>query len=818
MQENRLEKVPELERILSSYSGQHKVLQDFSLTFGSDDPWEAAQNARLYQVRFRTPQEIKEEGEPLGHSASGQTLVRQLYAYRHVKQRERILTFGSQSITKILEAFGTPEQQEQLSPEGRHKTLEKRRKQMRRALLEDFVPTMEQVLEQPGLLKYVQKISERRRLKSIIKLEDLRRRVESFEDLFYGNPAFLEAEKPAYLLALDPGGSFFGWFKRKLTALPKDVRDDYTTLMHYYEEMPHREVQQLMGKLFLYAALHRPVKREAIIGGYQQDFEFLKGLPEHHPLIQKYGQPNLASISNILRRKEITLLEATKVFDAYPMQEVRREANQEYLQRYKPEFDRILHRVRPLFIKGEKWLPDSLGTSVPLERLKKSIYFATLQHEDFQVVRDMLRLQTLAMSEERFYQALPLQEFKEKADSITAIARRLRYMDDRFKEHSITVKDPEDAIFLANQWKHGLYRGKGFAVAENFAEKYGLSLDEALQRMVFHHEVKRLVWTELQQRMKRYAQYSLYSTKDMEGLESELKTVQELIPYAAVQEKAVKARQITQHRLVTKVPWLPNEHTQYLYPENLRDLEEILQLEQKLTSLDELHQGVVDKLLTSREYLQKKTFYAGSWDTFLSLREQDYAQVREEPTQTIAGVQILDVGKLAQHLAQLQKDYSAISGSWLEKTRYLVSWEAESSIKGTGRQLPEARIWHQVNEMPRGSYVQKSLVTQIEELYQQLVKSSYSLAAEVVALGLAELQQGELFDSYTAMVTGTSNKDKGRFKQRFQEFMYNNSNQNWSSYQPLSKGKLGRISLELRKYNKDFGTALSMRLTKITKK
>ncbi len=72
------EHISELDRIMAKYNGEPRLLDAFLDRFGSDNPWEAAQNARLRQTIFRTAEELKSEGQIHGVSESGHKLTDQI--------------------------------------------------------------------------------------------------------------------------------------------------------------------------------------------------------------------------------------------------------------------------------------------------------------------------------------------------------------------------------------------------------------------------------------------------------------------------------------------------------------------------------------------------------------------------------------------------------------------------------------------------------------------------------------------------------------------------------------------------------------------
>lgn len=802
-----------LEATVQAYDGDPDLLDKFLLKFGSNDPYEAAGNARLVSAVFRTPEEIKRAGDILGISESGHKLTDQIFVYRNVHNESQQWVSGSQAITKIMEAFGMPEQAGVLTTSQRRKDIVEQKKRRMRQALQEYVPTLEAVLEQPGLLNYVPRRKERIELKQLLRLDELKRRIHSFEALLAANPDWLDEHKPTYLLAMDPGGRFFGWFRRQLKELPTSIRDMYTTLTSPYVEIPEEKQRFMLGALFVYAASRMPIHRQVVLGGYQQDLEYIASLPRDHHLVQQYGLPRLLPVQDILRKKEITLLEASRVIDAYPFLQIRQQVNQEYLSRYSQEWSKALDRLRPLFIVDGKWREDSLGTSVPLERLKKSVYFSTLQREDFEVIKDMLRLQTLAVTLERFYAALPVQECKRKVDRITTMQRRLRSMDDRFKEHNVVVAFPEDAPEVVRDWKHVLYRRKEFDLAENFEGKYGLSLEELVKRMpfVFSGEV---VSTNLRERMSRHAAYGLYSTADVEGLEQEIARAKSLIPYDRIREDAEKARKILKHPLIVRFDreyLLPRSEEAYTGELPVAVMQDVLEAGAQLQESETQQRGIGD-IIALREEMRKGRFYQGSVEGKLTLIETGYQRILPEPVLEIHGVQVLDVRNWRSHCAALQEIVAHPSAQWVRRLHYLTGRDADALLRQIGLKWTEPSAWARAKDIGPDSYVQRTLMQAVDDTYQRL-KVLFAFAEEVVGEGLDIVKQGELYDRYAVSIKGTTVRDKGRFKQSFDKFNYHQ--RQWVSYRPLSKGKIGELTLKLKEYNEQHGAALRMEISYI---
>ncbi|MEK6845234.1 MAG: hypothetical protein AABY26_00630, partial [Nanoarchaeota archaeon] len=373
------EKVGELDKILTTYNGDYRILKQFLELFGSNNPWKAASQSVLKQAVFRTPTEMRQEGEIYGLSVSGHKLTDQIFVLTHTYDPTRVWRSGSRAITKILEAFGSEEQKELFTSEGKEHLHHHKKNQARKSL-DEIVQVLEDVLQDPDRITDVQSRNDRLKVHHILELDDeLKRRLLQLDKVVYGNTNLMATDTSSHLLALDKGGMLMGWFERQKDTLPKEIRDIYTTVANPMIPVPEEERRFMFGSLVAYAAGHMYVKKEAIVGNYLQDLDFImKELPEDHPVVEQYGKPDLTAVRHILPRSEITLLEATTIFDVYPVHEVRRGINQHYYQKFKSEIEPLIEKLTPLFMRDRKWREDCYEASVPLTRLKKSVYAAAL--------------------------------------------------------------------------------------------------------------------------------------------------------------------------------------------------------------------------------------------------------------------------------------------------------------------------------------------------------------------------------------------------------------------------------------------------------
>lgn len=857
------EKVAELEKIAKSYAGDARLLGIFLDRFGSNNPWEAAAQAKLEQVIFRTSKELQEEGE-IGISESGHRLLQEMYVLRDPENEAAVWRSGAQAITRIMEAFGSAEEK------ARYAKKEPELEQLSRPRrVEEAVRSLEEVLEDPSKIRFVQSINDRRQILKIMGLkEELWKHINYIDRLRYSSELDEIAETP-FRVAADAGGTFLGWFKRRIeeeaeldkkglevpNRIPPAVRDMYTTVVSPVVSINEEERRRIIHCLLLYAAANRYVRREAAIGSYEEDFNFLSTLSREHPVLKEYGSPSLVYVEDILQRSEITLLEAARIFDIYPIDRVRAKMNAQSLQSHQEEFNSILSRLRPLFIKDERWQEDSLGASIPLERLKKTIYFAALQREDFLPVRDLLRLYTLTGTElpgeteltgetdltgsrgrniNELYMALSMREFKNKVRGVVVAARKVKFMDDFFNgnvlelaggKKPISVPDPKNAEEIAKQWKGAMIRGLDLDLAEHFPEEHHhLSLEEFLHRLDFvvlrHRKAGEeglpRIWEKQKGRMVRDCKYGLYSQNLLSEFQPYFEAVYALTPWEQAQETMQMARQAVQHPLVKTFLGDYLFFAQpYLEPGSMGMIQEIASIGEELTETRAKY-GL--QLQERRAALAEVIFYDGAIDKRIELRKKTYEDKEREQArfrdQTKDILRYVEPAQVEALLRTIEVDYvlmENLSPTWKAKASFLTSTQSQPLLRREGLALADPITFEEVRTLGAGRYVQNSFVEDIDKLYQR-VEQTFSALPKVIKTGRREFEEADLYARFDVTVKGTSVRDAGRFRETFSSFHYQQKERSWVSREPLSKGVLGLVTEQLQEYNIQHGTTLALSL------
>jgi hypothetical protein len=376
--EDQPARITELEKALKDFRGNPYILRDILDNGNTDSPFTAAQRMPLQVAVFGTPK--GKRSDPHGVSVSGHKLKDQYFLFSDPTDPTKKWTAGSQAAITFLETFGTAEQKEGVSPEGRKRNRERRTK-VDHDNLRNIVTDLQEVLNDSERITDIQGNNDRTYVESLLGLQDeLEVTVRGLDAILHGQSAFVDQRSSAYLVATDPGGMRYNRFKRKFDTLPDWVKSDWLTATDDLIAADSSKRKDAQARLNAYAAANFSENRKALIGTYQNDLDLLLKLPNNHEIIAKYGRPNLDPVRRILAEPEITFTDAGRVFLCYPVDKVRSDVNKEYLNKFQTEVNCSLETLKPLFLKNGFWRDDAMGSSIPMGRIKHAIYSAVLMN------------------------------------------------------------------------------------------------------------------------------------------------------------------------------------------------------------------------------------------------------------------------------------------------------------------------------------------------------------------------------------------------------------------------------------------------------
>ncbi|MFH0870767.1 MAG: hypothetical protein V1866_06970 [archaeon] len=590
-----------IENILSSYTGDVKILEKFLDYFKSDDPWKAAENARLKQAIFRTKKEVKEQMEsgiiPIhGISISGHKLTDQLFVMVHKYDPTVVMTSGAQTITKLMETFGTTEQYDAFTPSGKQKIAAEKKRQTY-ATMDELPETIEEILKDPSKIKDIRSRDVRTQLHSVLQIDktlagkSLKERLVMVYKVICGNTIFFDRTlKNTYLLATESGGplSFIG---KNLQQVPAEIRDIYTSLRSPHIIIPEEERREKFGALLAYIAKTVHINTDSAVGSYKKDLEFILKLPEHDEIIKKHGKPRLELVLDIFAKPEITLIEATRVFDLYDFDQVRIEINKTYFSKFKTEAENVLEKLKSLFVKDGKWRDDCYGASIPSDRLKKTIYSAALTDEDFRNTRDILRLKTLSASyQDGFFRSVSVVEFKERIDRMINSGRKLNALKGYLDQNKIIITNNEDCekevseITARRDFAKKVPRGAGYELIENFEIKHGISLAELRKRLDSRYS-RSDVWTNAKYKLFNSPEYfsGLYLSKTESKILNFISRAKELVPFETLRAEFEAAKGFLDSNFIRKdEPLLQYDKHTYLTTKEVKNITSLLEIKKDI--------------------------------------------------------------------------------------------------------------------------------------------------------------------------------------------------------------------------------------------
>ncbi|HIH11885.1 TPA: hypothetical protein HA241_06865 [Candidatus Woesearchaeota archaeon] len=782
------------------YKGLPTIIEQALDITGTDNPYLAAENLILKRHLVRQNRDRVKTG--MGRAASGQALTQQMYLFQDKHDPSRTFPLGAPSALHFFELFGSPLQKQVV--EGNHTDEQKKRRRKEgEDTVHDFVETLEEVLNDPTRVEAVQSTRDKHQVYAILGLDkELEARIRLLDRVVYGNTAFVKERESACLIPSERGG-LFHWLKdrEEKNLLPEAISDIYNTLRNPATELEPEEHRWMMGSLLIYAACHRRIDRETAIGGYQQDLDFITKLPEEDAIIVQHGRPDLTPIRSIFADPEITLIEATRVFDQYPIDRIRREVNQQYHAQFQKEIDEIVIKLESLFITNGQWRDDTTGTSLPMTRLKETMYSPVLEREDYTPLRDFLRIRTLTRGNTpRMLQATPLQEFRKMVDGIVIAARKVHYLDQVLTEKGITYSDPEKVPTTEKVFDQHTPKGKSFDLQENFILRYDLALTEFMDRV---HCKLFTIHETAQYHLERLARTAAVGLYDRTFMDSEngkqvLLEAKKLVPIALIKDDLTALEAALKSPLVNSFPqWaLPAPDKKYVQPYSYQ---QILGMKVGLEELETLRAAWDEKAADLiQRAKQHEPLYEGVIEQRqlkVTKRTLDPELNRERFLKTIGGIEqprtaphtpVVHAGQITiYNLPALEEaldeaehyvSTSNLTPEWKTKAQYLASKTAHGPLNKIGLRVAETGTWRNIkNIVEQPGRIGYKLFSTIEESYRQ-ANDSVSLAAEVIVSGQEHVENNNPLKQYTINVTGTSPRDAPLFK----EGGLNNTNLRWN--------------------------------------
>lgn len=802
----------ELARLLESYTGAGHILEAFAETLAphSRDPISAGERAELISVYY-----APEGGErALARGASGHLLTDTVYQIGDPDHPQRSIRLGAEAATKLMQTFATTHAREPFTEAGR-----RRRRERKQATLEEVIeePSMSEVVADARRLDEVRSLLKRRQDEAALELEQLRERIGEVGRLIGSYPELIEQQLSLTFIAEQRGGPVHRYLEEHWEELPDGIKERYVRVFAPEADTSAQTSLDLQD-LLLYAANTIPVDAGAFIGSFLEDAHELERLADDHPLVRRHARPQLHALRDIMKKREVTLLEQARVINAYDYRALRRDHHAALRTRYARSIDAALAQLRGLFVDSDGRLrEDAAGASLPMGRLKReSLAPAVLTNDELETAREYCRLEAMRGIDAAMA-GLSLRQGRELLLGLVLDARKLDYLAATVASDGIdqATLDEDRREHLVGAYRRSLRRGSSVVLAERFADEHALTLDEFLSRIEDRgpasgmpaHRVREQIkqWQLEGERVVTLARHGLYELKDdswiapLAGLAAQLTPADQPLEGLNIRLWAAAA-QATALRRSPYVgfgsPSAGDARHRYFTPQEVVGMGCLLRAEQQVReAVERLPLEWRDRL--EREEVPQMRFYTGGvHEGSLEITSQLFrAPMRR--ADAAKEVFVLDADALLSYtpLAQLGE-------GWLCRARFLVDYSAASLLERAGLHRSsqnDKRELARIDE--KESYIHATLAEQVDQLYSRLIDCAPPLEHSVVESGAERYAADDLIKTYSVRVVGTEGRDAGRFKAAMQGFWLQFDGGSWRSKNPLYTHRVAELSQALAGYN-----------------
>ncbi|MFH1668997.1 MAG: hypothetical protein ABIA62_03655 [Candidatus Woesearchaeota archaeon] len=484
------------------------------------------------------------------------------YTLQNTHDPSRIIHVGDTLYRRLVSDFrdfGKPEEQKLLSDEVVEKKKKEKQKQLDNVLKKPR-DTLDEVLNEPKNRRELEKID------AIGLLDDeIRRRIAMLDKISQAQPEMGDSRDHAgviddyteHLVSLEKNRGFMSWFGDELRAgtLPEQIAGMYLKARDDILDMAQWE----STALFIYAAKNRRVMRRAVVGSIEDDLKLLESLPSDHPLIKKYGAIDLTPISDLLGKKAITLIDATRILDVRPdIIDIRQETNAEVERSYKEDIYSILDKVRPIFMTDRFLWHEEFKDGRSEERTSRTLYAKTFNNRDYTQIKKVLARATIGVGDvvQNLRTGYSIGEFSQTIEDLVVLGRRMKLVENIARAQELPVGDVYDVdqktldrIDVAQMSKVSVRDKKGnlkYHPAEHFVShpKNSSGLDLAEMVAMFdvakvgslgnfhYHQFKETHFP----RIRMLADVGLFHEDDVERLEQYFRTVKSKVVSGSSEE------------------------------------------------------------------------------------------------------------------------------------------------------------------------------------------------------------------------------------------------------------------------------------------
>ncbi|NLF24731.1 MAG: hypothetical protein GX589_03630 [Deltaproteobacteria bacterium] len=750
-------------RKLDSYPGRLDILEDFLNQIGHDDPFIATARAQVIVLPIRDiPHGAKVSEDPVGHrervrGTSGHIITGMIYCAYDPDSPPTSVGFFSkrQAVMRPFESFNPERFSTKKSTE-----VQQRRSQLAQEILENL--TLLDLEQQPEL---VEELGSPLIARNLAVYRELQAAIAAYKEqadaIMYGGQITISTIE-RFRVRTDLGGSFLSWFQRQIEAdvdLPEGIRIAYENFVDPNVDLSPAEERDIVRGLLAYQRLHSFISKETVFSGIEADLKEYDALSQNDPLrldARVEAARRMLQESAAGGESEMRVSELGAVLSLSGMTEFRRAMNARELALYGGTFERAIQHFKGLMIKDGRWREDCLQESVPMKRLKLTLYGAkigvenesdldkraVLTQQDFKAIYDAIFHFTISSGDDRrFLCAMPIPHFREMVARVVVAYRKAAYLDAALAEYqaaNTSQGEPpplnrEDIGDALADWKPVLIFGNNLKPEEVFMREERLAGNKVWRladlatcancRGLGNEHFRKLL-----PQIEREAGAGLFLDAHEPLLKEVYPRAELFLPASELTEVIEQASEVLSLPLVRPVELNMKNFLRlpFLSALEVEEVKLFAKFKDKVEGLGLNHSAEQEALKQRLKAVRCCNVLRGQIGTIdeahaphLILREEPFAKFAGEITEGSAAY--FNPSILAERLDQLDRDFISkdqLPGGWSEKLKLLCSKEAMEALRSQGLGLVDRDTWviAQYFQHSYMYYIERKLVDTVQTM------------------------------------------------------------------------------------------------------
>ena len=634
---------------------------------------------------------------------------------------------------------------------------------------------------------------------------------------------------PEYHAVTDVGGMLLTKFERAIqyNELPQRIRNDYLLVSDTLAEHPQEKIDAAMRRLTAYAAVTFKFSSK-VLEPYKADLCFIEQ-NNLHPVIDRFidefGRPSVDP--SLLDKKEVSAVEAMQIIDAYPLDTLRHLVNTYHAQTDSGrEAFAALSALEGLFIEDGRLDEGSLKSRLSKGKLNERYASLVLTDKELRAAQQLTSTNILVgRDRERFYGMHSMPDFNDAMEDLQVIGRKLNYLTAVTQHAATDIIKEEDKIRLAHL-NGSILRKDTYALAEQFEQKHGLTIDDFLARGNFALKSQKTTpltvvrfenaWYTLRDRLQETKDHGLYDA-DLDGrVASFIDKSWNLKKYVPISEvegdlqmiSNAAASPLARPDLPFKLRKILGDKPTFLSPEDVREANPVLGTAKAFSELSE------------EEVIRYQMLKEAGLDRIYTGTVADIGAVVRDRNSSPSLTNLLGLPPVDNIKAVVEASLGAVPAKdlpeeWRRKARYLASTEARLLFYD-GEITPRRDDLTRLSYPSQTLYVAPSLVVDVDERYG-VINGRIAERADLTIIATDKEEFRKLWPDrrYRFAITGTRAKDASSFKVRLQQrgsdgFRWNKSVQAWESQKLYSKLEIAHFSQRVADYNSNIGADLKI--------